>query len=949
MAHSQSVWVSLWIVIAITVLFVLPGPGIANEWTSLQAPYVSRHSPGVLDTWETARGVERTVAVGMPPSGTLAAGAGYVGWTLCLDNGTLETGDRACASTPSLSPSAVAYDTANKDLYVANLATYTVSVIDSTTDRFVTNISLGWFSNPRDIVYDNANGNLYVPLSGGDEVSVISGTSNIVTGTITVGTSPYGIALDSANGDLYVANSGSSNVSVISGSTNAVVASLSVGSGPLMPAYDSSNQNIYVVENSAGYGNLTVINGRNNKVSTTILMGQNYPDGLAFDGANGYLYVSDMGITVINGATNAFVTNLTPAVTWGGYQTGGVYNPANGLIYLPSGNGGNILVYDASDTLVGNLVLSGGRPGGAYDSANGDLYMAGDGDDSLSIIVQGTVPAISFVESGLPAGTYWTVTLAGVPNELSTGNINFTEPNGTYGFAVTSTIPSYHASPSSGVVSVSGKNLTIPVFFTETEYNVTFQETGLPSNAKWGVQLLGSFNNSTNPSIGFREPNGTYNFVVGNVSRYTAAPPSGLLTLNGGNVTQHISFSKSYTVSFIESGLPSGASWWVMLNGTKDSSTTSIIAFPNVLNNTAGYPFTVGGVSGYTANPSTGMVPVNGTNVTKLITFTKNSTTKPTYTVTLTESGLPVGTSWSVALNGTTNTSTGTTITFTEINGTYTYTVGNVTSYTPNPSAGSVTVKGGSAGASISFTVVPTGSYSVTFTETGLPTSANWSVTLSGKSISSTGSTLSFTEKNGTYNYTVTAPMGYAASPASGSLAVSGKAVSQSITFTRSTTSKTTYAVTFTESGLASGTNWSVTLNGITKSSTTTTITFQEVNGSYDYSVGAVTGYMISPSSGTIKVSGQAASQTITFTSSSTSKGKINQTTGFLGLPGYDGYILIGAVVAVAAIVTTVLLLRGRGKPTTPPSKGGGKGGHQDGIDDSKNIADGASREQAVE
>jgi hypothetical protein len=350
------------------------------------------------------------------------------------------------------------------------------------------------------------------------------------------------------------------------------------------------------------------------------------------------------------------------------------------------------------------------------------------------------------------------------------------------------------------------------------------------------------------------------------------------------------------------------------------------------------YPYTVGAVSGYASSPSSGNVTVNGASQSVPITFTPS--TVSTYTVTFSESGLPTGTSWSVDLNGTTHTSTTSTVTFTEPNGTYTYTVGSVSGYTSSPSGGSVIVKGANAAQAITFTAIPAGSYSVTFTETGLPIGANWSVTLGGKTTSSTGSTITFIEKNGTYSYLVTGPTGYVAAPLSGSMTVSGKPVSQNETFTKTSSKSTTsYAVTFMESGLLSGTTWSVTLNGSTQSSTTATITFQEANGSYSYTVGTVSGYTVSSSTGTAKVSGASVSESITFTSTS-SKGKTNQTTGFLGLSGDEGYLLIGVVVAAVAAAAAVLLLRGRKK--SPPSGGGG-------VQDSKNIADGAAQQVAVE
>ena len=80
------------------------------------------------------------------------------------------------------------------------------------------------------------------------------------------------------------------------------------------------------------------------------------------------------------------------------------------------------------------------------------------------------------------------------------------------------------------------------------------------------------------------------------------------------------------------------------------------------------------------------------------------------------------------------------------------------------------------------------------------------------------------------------------------------------------------YDVTFTESGLPAGTEWSVTFNSVSKSSTTDTITFTGVSaGSYSWSVstpvsgGTGVRYIASPSSGTMDVPSQT-SQSITYT-----------------------------------------------------------------------------------
>ena len=480
-------------------------------------------------------------------------------------------------------------------------------------------------------------------------------------------------------------------------------------------------------------------------------------------------------------------------------------------------------------------------------------------------------------------------------------------------FAVNSSAITIVPVPTLAYVSLTPLTTTVNTSWTRAFNAIVGCHGGTcPAGATYTWSMnnsLGKLNASSGPQVLF-----TANSTVGLVNLTVTAHLNGKTVANSSaiTITKSSSPPSTYTVTFTESSLPSGTGWSVTFNGTPSTSSASNIVFSNLLNNTAGYSFTVGTVTGYTSSPSSGTVVVNGANVTRSILFTKSS--GPTqYTVTFTESGLPSGTSWSVILNGTTRTSTTTTLTFNEPNGTYSYTIVNGSGYSSNPSSGSITVNARPAGASIAFTAIPAGSYSVTFSETGLPTAANWSVSLAGKTTSATNSTISFTERNGTYNYGVTAPTGYSASPSSGLLTVAGKAISQSLTFTKIQPPPVygKYTVTFTENGLASGTSWSVTLNGSTQSSTAATITFSEVNGGYSFTVGSVSGYSVNPTTGTVRVDGSSTGQAVTFTSSAPSNSK---STGFLGLPGDDGYIVIGVVAAAAVVAALLLRKHRRGK-----------------------------------
>lgn len=80
----------------------------------------------------------------------------------------------------------------------------------------------------------------------------------------------------------------------------------------------------------------------------------------------------------------------------------------------------------------------------------------------------------------------------------------------------------------------------------------------------------------------------------------------------------------SYLVTASETGLPGGTNWSVTFNGVlKSASAPAPLTFV-VWNGT--YPYSAGIVSGYSASPTAGTQPVNGTPVGFTITYTATST-----------------------------------------------------------------------------------------------------------------------------------------------------------------------------------------------------------------------------------------------------------------------------------------------------------------------------------
>lgn len=152
--------------------------------------------------------------------------------------------------------------------------------------------------------------------------------------------------------------------------------------------------------------------------------------------------------------------------------------------------------------------------------------------------------------------------------------------------------------------------------------------------------------------------------------------------------------------------------------------------------------------------------------------------------------------------------------------------------------------------------------YPVTFKEAGLPTGQSWSVTMGSSTLTSSGGTIVFWEKNGTYSYTVNFPYGFTPNPATGKVAVTTVSVQVSV--------ETGYLGTFLEYGLPSGDTWSVYLTcpslGYFQqlSSNTTAIVFSGLsNCTYSFSITLPTGYNEWSPSSSLTIAGGPASLSI--------------------------------------------------------------------------------------
>lgn len=292
-------------------------------------------------------------------------------------------GVHAIGSIPvGASPFGMAFNSKSGQVYVANVGSDSISVIDTTLNGVVGVIQLpadGSCSHPYGLGYNDRNARLFVSCQSYSAMAVIDGASNTLLNTFTVGSSPMGMALQPRSGNFYVAHAGSGEVWVINSSTQQVVAvitlpadtSAPLGSSPIEGAYNPRNGRFYFT--NPGSNSVSVINSSNNKVEGSIAVG-NTPRGIAYDPRNGHLYVANYGsdtVSEIEPSSRRVLATIP------------VRSAPIAVAYVQSyiyvSNFGSSLVSvidDRTNTVVAEVPVGGGPGQLVYNPANGNVYVA---------------------------------------------------------------------------------------------------------------------------------------------------------------------------------------------------------------------------------------------------------------------------------------------------------------------------------------------------------------------------------------------------------------------------------------------------------------------------------------------------------------------------------------------------------------------------------------------
>jgi hypothetical protein len=357
---------------------------------------------------------------------------------------------------------------------------------------------------------------------------------------------------------------------------------------------------------------------------------------------------------------------------------------------------------------------------------------------------------------------------------------------------------------------------------TSSTYTVTFSEHGLPKGTSWSVYFGGSTYASSKSNLTVSGvSSGSYYFYAKNpVPTITAGVQYSLMGFSGGymsvpgQLSQMFSYVKAYQVSFAES--PSGGGN-IMIGGNTmygpqyfyTGRTVPVTALPAYGFTFSSWTTSGKGLAVASKSAASTVLTVGGTG-------TLTAGFKPvSYAISYSEVGLPLGTRWSVVSGGVTYSSSTSTVAVGKVGVGYlgvnvpVVPAGGWTQYAPLAYAGYLYVPS---------TTTETISFVKQY-QVDLLTSGSGSTSPSGLAYYTAGTNVSITA----YGTSSTVFSAWSASPSSSigfgsktesstNMTVHGPAnVTASFTTTLPCTS---CKVSIVESGLPSGTTWSIAYNG---------------------------------------------------------------------------------------------------------------------------------------
>ena len=452
----------------------------------------------------------------------------------------------------------IAYDPQNHLLYVPEKSGFDVNVY-SLNGALVK--SIGFSAQVSSIIY--ANNTIFAAVSASPgQVALINPETNSITRTVSLQyANPDGLAYDSRNNTLFVAFPSYNDIGVINLNNYNTVQNLGVGIGPAALTYSNVTNQVYVGESD---DNIHIINASSYVNIYPYSVAGSDPSQAIYDPYTNSIYIANgdnNSMFIINEAKVNYLSNdATPfyTVPLGSPQQSIALNPSNGLIYIMQSGTDNITIFNPMlNETVGSINAPSLSGAGLMTYIPGaQILLAAGSNNYLEEISQAPTFNVT-IEVGnlIPAGNTWSVQiqpsmdspLAQVYEsmQLSNQSVFLPLPNGTYDLNIST---SYSGAPSiHGYFVVNGSTKTLQFY---EQYNVDFNETGLPSGVMWSVAIGGKTYSSISNTTQLRLLPGSYEVNIAGSDGYEAYPSSLVVSVSDYNITRYVYFQSPQSQTF---------------------------------------------------------------------------------------------------------------------------------------------------------------------------------------------------------------------------------------------------------------------------------------------------------------------------------------------------------------------------------------------------------------
>ena len=237
---------------------------------------------------------------------------------------------------------------------------------------------------------------LYVTDIQSDTVTVLDGTTNRIITTIPVGVYPALAAFDPENGNVYVANVISNSISVISVMKDEVIKTFTGFEEPASITF--ARGNLWVGEDAATANDVAIVNPDSGNVITRVPVGRD-PAYIAYSPISNEIYVANNGEPSVSVINASLPYNVVTKIFVGNYPVGVAYNPEDRNVFVAATNVFVITPKNVIKTIIASVP---GPYAETYNGHNHDIYVTSAGSGSVSIINSTTYAVVRTVSAGSP-------------------------------------------------------------------------------------------------------------------------------------------------------------------------------------------------------------------------------------------------------------------------------------------------------------------------------------------------------------------------------------------------------------------------------------------------------------------------------------------------------------------------------------------------------------------